>query len=182
MSRTPVREALLQLEAEGLVSMEARKGVIVTPITRRDMREIIDIISALEVTAVERLAEQHPTPGDLAPLTKACDAMAEAIAAEDRDAWSAADEDFHRSLLRLSGNRHLAETGIKFRDKIRRGHFVAIRIVPDGRMQSSLANHRRLVELLAGKPQEAVALHLQQRVSAGVEIMNSLERLGLTML
>jgi DNA-binding GntR family transcriptional regulator len=53
MSRTPVREALLRLQAEELVEMSPRRGTIVLGISRDDMREIYDIISGLELMAVD---------------------------------------------------------------------------------------------------------------------------------
>lgn len=176
-SRTPVREALLLLQMEGLVTMEPRRGVRVVPITRRDMREIYEVLTALETMAVSLIAARRPTREELRPLVDACDAMRRAIADGDLDLWSEADERFHQGLLTLSGNTHLAETGVRFRERVRRGHFVALRISREGRMEDSLASHARLVEtILAGDPADAAAAHDQQRRSSGSELLESLER------
>ena len=61
MSRTPVREALLLLESEGLVEVLPRRGVRVVPLTRTDMQDVIVLLTALEVAAVELLAEKRPS-------------------------------------------------------------------------------------------------------------------------
>ena len=65
MSRTPVREALIRLEREGLIEIVPRKGMRVVPISTEDMREIYEVITALEARAAERLAERRPSRDDL---------------------------------------------------------------------------------------------------------------------
>lgn len=177
MSRTPVREALLLLEAEGLVEMIPRRGVRVVPISRSDIRDVLVILTALEVTAVRLLAEQRPTADQLRRLTDACAAMELALESQDPDEWLEADDTFHRTLMVLSGNRQLAETGIRFRDKIRRGHFVASRLLPHRRRVSSTRVHKELVALLlSDRPEDAVAAHGKQRRSGEEEVMSMLEQ------
>ncbi len=177
MSRTPVREALLLLESEGLVEMLPRRGVRVVPLTRSDIQEVIVLLTALEIAAVELLAETHPSAATLQPLTDACEAMDIALESDDPDEWLEADETFHQSLLILSGNRHIAETGIRYREKIRRGHFVASRLLPRSRRVQSTAKHKALIELLlSGSPKDAATAHRDQRQSGEVDIMATLDR------
>ena len=71
MSRTPVREALIRLEAEGLVQLRPRHGAHVLPIEPDDMREIYEILTALEPEAAASLAARRPTPEQLAPMAAA---------------------------------------------------------------------------------------------------------------
>ena len=177
MSRTPVREALLLLEAEGLVEMLPRRGVRVVPITRTDIREVLVLLTALEVAAVELIAAQHPTKQMLAPLIEATRAMNAALESGDPDEWQEADEAFHQGLMVLSGNRHLLETGIRFRDKIRRGHFVASRLLPHDRRVRSTATHEELIALLLSeRPQDAIEAHRGQRLEGESHINATLER------
>ena len=61
MSRTPVREALMRLQAEGLVEVIPRHGMRVLPVSPNDMREIYQILTALECMAAELLAQRKPT-------------------------------------------------------------------------------------------------------------------------
>src|SRR5436190_21381818 len=58
MSRTPVHEAVIRLQEEGLVRVLARRGVVICAISPDDMREIYEVIIALESTAAELLAEK----------------------------------------------------------------------------------------------------------------------------
>lgn len=177
MSRTPVREALLLLEAEGLVEMLPRRGVRVVPITRTDIREVLVLLTALEVAAVELIAAQHPSEEMLAPLIAATAAMNAALESGDPDDWQEADEAFHQGLMVLSGNRHLLETGVRFRDKIRRGHFVASRLLPHERRVKSTATHEALIALLLSEhPEAAIEAHRGQRLEGEGHINATLER------
>ncbi|MEO6363940.1 MAG: GntR family transcriptional regulator, partial [Caldimonas sp.] len=68
MSRTPVREAMLRLQNEGLVEVVPRHGMRVLPVSPTDMREIYEILAALECMASEILAQRKPTEAELKPL------------------------------------------------------------------------------------------------------------------
>ena len=71
MSRTPVREALIRLEAEGLVELIPRRGARVMPISPTDMAEIYDLLTALEPLAARLVANRKPTAEELKPLKQA---------------------------------------------------------------------------------------------------------------
>ena len=79
MSRTPVREALIRLEAEGLVELIPRRGARVLPIRTEDMKEIYEILTALEPDAAAALAARNPSPEALQPLIQATDEMEQAL-------------------------------------------------------------------------------------------------------
>ena len=89
MSRTPVREALIRLEAEGLVQLIPRRGARVLPVRAEDMREIYAILTALEPEAAAVLAESGAKAEDLAALEVAVAEMEAALAAQDLDRWAA---------------------------------------------------------------------------------------------
>ncbi|MBY6144828.1 GntR family transcriptional regulator [Mameliella alba] len=183
MSKTPVREALLLLEAEGLVEVLPRRGIRVSPISLEDMREIYQVLSALEIAAVELIAERKPGKDMLEPLSRACADMRRALAAADSLAWNDADEAFHRGLLRLSGNRHLAETGIRYRERVQRGHLIAMRLTSDENLELSIARHEETVALLlSDDPRKAVEAHQQQRITAGLRAINTIRDSGLKVL
>ena len=103
MSRTPVREALMRLAKEGLVEVRSRHGMRVLPVSADDMRDIYQVLTALESTAVELVARRRPDAKELEPLVEASRDMARALKADDLDAWAAADERFHRHLVELCG-------------------------------------------------------------------------------
>jgi DNA-binding GntR family transcriptional regulator len=109
MSRTPVREALIRLSKEGLVEVIPRRGMRVLPVSPNDMREIYEILTALESMAAELLAARQPSDAELKPLVTATTAMEKALAKGDLDAWAAADELFHQRLVVMAGNKMLTD-------------------------------------------------------------------------
>ena len=88
MSRTPVREALIRLQSEELVELIPRRGVRVLFIHPSDMREIYEILSALEPEAAAALAARKPSREELGPLEDAMKDMELALARDDLDAWA----------------------------------------------------------------------------------------------
>src|SRR5260370_10076496 len=108
LSRTPVREAFVRLEQDGLLMIVPRHGVRISVLSPNDMRELYEVLTALEPTAVELFARRRPSNEELAPLVIACDAMETALAGKRLKAWAAPDENFHFHLAQLFGNRRLA--------------------------------------------------------------------------
>ncbi|MEM9429679.1 MAG: GntR family transcriptional regulator [Pseudomonadota bacterium] len=181
MSRTPVREALIRLEAEGLVELVPRRGARVLPIRPADMREIYEILTALEPDAAARLAEGLPNPDAFVPLDQATSDMESALEAQDLDAWAEADDRFHRTLLALQGNRRLASVVTALYDQAHRVRIVTMRM--RGLPQQSTAEHREIVShLQAGEPEAARIAFRHHRERAGAEMLGLLERYKLSQL
>src|SRR5690606_32782806 len=99
MSRTPVREALIRLESEGLVQVIPRRGARVLPISSEDMREIYAILMVLEPEAAATIVESAPGVEELAGLEAATRRMEEALERDDLEAWAEADDAFHHEIL-----------------------------------------------------------------------------------
>src|SRR5690606_27514096 len=108
MSRTPVREALIRLEAEGLVQVIPRRGARVLPISPEDMREIYAILVALEPEAAAGIVEAGVEAEQLAGLEGATRRMEQALERDDLEAWAEADDAFHLEILRLCRNRRMS--------------------------------------------------------------------------
>lgn len=175
MSRTPVREALLQLQNEGLVEVIPRHGVRVLPVSPTDMREIYEILTALECMAAELLARRKPGDEELQPLIAATDAMDAALKADDLDGWAQADERFHAQLLELAGNRQLQNTVFNYWDRAHRARMFSLRLRPAP--VNSTREHMQLVERLrAGDPQGAAAVNRAHRERANRELLAIFER------
>ena len=178
ISRTPVREALLLLQREGFVEVAPRQGIRVRPLFLEDIRELFDILAALETLAVGLLTARHPTAEELAPLTEAVKEMKAGLKADDFSVWIEADERFHRALLRLSGNRRLAELGVSYRDRVQRAHVVALKL--RARPTKFVEGHADLVELIRrGDVAAARERHYAEWVRAGEELMAAIARCGL---
>lgn len=175
MSRTPVREALLQLQNEGLVEVIPRHGVRVLPVSPSDMREIYEILTALECMAAELLAKRRPSDQELQPLIDATNDMDASLKAEDLDAWARADERFHSQLLELAGNRQLQATVLNYWDRAHRARMFSLRLRPAP--IASTLQHMELVERLrAGDPLGAAQVNREHRERANRELLAIFER------
>lgn len=178
ISRTPVREALLRLEGEGLVEATPPRGMQVKPLSARDVREINEVLACLEAEAASRLAASRPGPEVMAQLDAAIAAMDAALAARDHDAWSEADYRFHCLLVELAGNRHLAETARLFLDRAHRVRLLTTRLREPP--VYSNANHAAVVEAIRrGDAETALDIHRAHKRRWSRELDRLLDRLGL---
>ena len=179
MSRTPVREALIRLESEGLIELIPRRGVKVLPIKPDDMREIYEILTVLEPDAAARLASRKPTREQLAPLEKATQEMEEALKTGDLDTWAEADDRFHIALLDLQGNRRLQNFIMSLYDQAHRARVITLRM--RGAPEKSTREHREILENLSnGNAEETFRIFQEHRRRAANELLTILEnyRLG----
>ncbi|MDQ3189074.1 MAG: GntR family transcriptional regulator [Pseudomonadota bacterium] len=175
MSRTPVREALMRLENEGLIERVARRGMRVLPVAPADMIEIYQILTGLEGAAVELLAEKEMSDAEIRRLDATIAAMEAALSSENLTAWATADEQFHRTLIELSGNRRLAQIAFAFREQVGR---VRLQTLP-ARVKPvrSTAAHKELVKLIKrGEATGARELHWRQRRRSAAELTEILKR------
>ncbi len=181
VSRTTIREALIRLTAEGLVEMIPRRGARVLPLRADDMREIYQVLIALEPEAAASIADTNPSEQDLRPLVAATAAMEQALEQEDLEAWAAADDLFHRSLLDLNGNKRVEQFVSSLLDQAHRARIVTLRLreVP----KKSSAEHRELLNYLrSGNAKEARRCFRNHRERAAGEILSVLEKYKLAQL
>lgn len=175
MSRTPVREALMRLQGEGLVEVVPRHGMRVLPVSPTDMREIYEILTALECMAAELVARKKPTDSDLAPLIDATAAMDEALTRNDLDAWAQADERFHAALVDMAGNRLLKATVENHWDRAHRARMFSLKLRP--KPENSTREHTELVEMLrAGDAHGAAEVNRRHRERASRELLAIFEQ------
>lgn len=181
MSRTPVREALLRLQSDGLVALIPRRGARVLPISIDDVREIYEILTALEPEAAARLASDHRDSNSLSELDAATEDMERALAASDLDAWAAADDRFHRKLLQLHQNRRMIEFVSRLFDQSHRVRLLTLRLrEPPTR---STTEHRAILQhIKAGNAEEARREFRAHRVRAAKELLEILAHYRLTSL
>ncbi|WP_421724995.1 GntR family transcriptional regulator [Bauldia sp.] len=174
MSRTPVREALIRLEADGLVELIPRRGARVLPVYADDMRDIYEILTALEPEAAAQLAQRNLDRDAIGELEAATADMEHALAHNDLDAWAEADDRFHRKLLRLHGNRRMTGFAETLFGQVHRARMITLRLrQPPVR---STQEHREILEnILAGDSEQARATYRRHRQRANRELMAILE-------
>jgi DNA-binding GntR family transcriptional regulator len=178
MSRTPVREATLMLEAQGLLEVRPRKGVKILSISPDDMEEIYQILTELECLAAERVAERCNAPEMLEPLRQATRRMEEALARDDREAWATADEDFHARLVDLSGSERLKSVISTYNDQVRRARALTLFIRPAP--TKSTHDHLALIDALEKRDGTlARRIHREHRIAAKSLMTELLRKHGL---
>ena len=164
VSRTPVRDALLQLAHEGLVTRISGGGYLVNDLAEQDIHDIFEVRQGLESLAV-RLSFGRHTPGQLTLLRALVDDMAE-LAADPGAPWFELNRDFHVALIAPCTNRALISIlGELWNKPVNR--LITRQYVSDPRhIHRMIAEHRALVEAAASTDADAMnalALeHLQQ--------------------
>ncbi|HOI51772.1 MAG TPA: GntR family transcriptional regulator [Azonexus sp.] len=148
ISRTPLREALKVLASEGLVELKPRRGCYVTEISRQDLDDIFPLIALLEGRCAAE-AVKRAKAADLTAL-RAIHEKLEAAARDARvDAFFEANQEFHRKIQELSGNRWLLSVIQDLRKVLKRSRLHSLSL--EGRLQQSLEEHRAiLARMLAG--------------------------------
>lgn len=148
VSRTPVREALRQLEAEGLVINIPRRGTIVKGITLKDAEEIYDIREVLE-GLVARLSCRHRTQEDIDKLKNILVLMERAIEKKDYNRYLELHKDYNNTILKSSNNKKLQAMMQNVYE-----HLIILRSISlytEDRRFLALEEHRQIVEAIEKK-------------------------------
>jgi DNA-binding GntR family transcriptional regulator len=153
VSKTPLRDALLQLEMEEFVTILPRRMVVVNSLTIDDIRNYYEIIGSLESMALLKAAERLKA-SDIGAMQKLNAGMKEAIAANDFDLYYEQNLAFHNTFLNLCGNDSL----VKMVNNLKKRLYDFPR--PKGFVkeweESSILEHQALIDLLGkGRGQEA---------------------------
>ncbi|KAB2973790.1 MULTISPECIES: GntR family transcriptional regulator [unclassified Streptomyces] len=156
VSRTPVREALLRLEAEGLLKLYPKKGALVLPVSAQEIKDVVETRMLVEEHAA-RKAVPAP-PGLLERLEELLDRQKAQAAAGDFAAAAVTDRCFHAEIVRSGGNEILSRLYDQLRDRQLRMGAAVMHSHPD-RIAKTLSEHEEILTALrSGDPQAAVAL------------------------
>lgn len=154
VSRAPIREAIQDLENDGLVETVAYRRKRVKPLTVREVAEICEMRERFEVMAVRRILDRGTA---VDPLWAPCGAMEEAATRGDREALVAADEAFHRTLIQLSDHQLLAQLWAGLYLRIHQ--IMSLRNDQEVDLADIAGTHPPIVRALeAGEVEEAVRL------------------------
>jgi DNA-binding GntR family transcriptional regulator len=150
VSRTPVREALIRLQADNLVQVIPRHGIKVLPLAPSDMKEIYEVLMGLEPMAAARVAAMRPGEAVLRPMVKACARMVAANRSGDVETWVRADEEFHAGIVALCGNARLIGIAANCSDQVHRARRFTLKLRPHPDPERSLREHREILDAIRG--------------------------------
>jgi len=164
VSRTPVREALIQLQAQGWVSTLPRGGPIVAKMNLQQLLSLWELLAELEAVAM-RLACERMSDEDIAALVAVHERSRAVVAQEDLGGWQALNLEFHELIYQGSRNPFLRQEvlRIRFRTGVYRRHaFGAL-----GRLHASFEQHQSVVQALRARDAAQAALHMREHMQPG---------------
>jgi DNA-binding GntR family transcriptional regulator len=167
ISRTPLREALKVLAAEGLVTMKVRRGAYVTEVSEKDLRDVYHLLSLLESDAAAVVAATA-SPADLKRL-QSLHAELEAAGKpgkEKHDKFFAVNEAFHMCLLELSQNKWRDQMVADLRKVMKLNRHNSL--FKTGRITESLAEHQAIMAALSAKDPVATAARMREHFANGL--------------
>ncbi len=172
----PVREALLRLRNEGLIEAIPRKGYYVSRISAEDAKEIYEMLEGLEGVA-SRLAAVRKTPEGIARLARAVQQMETALAGDDLEAWTAADDEAHAAILEMAHNTQITRVVNSLGVRLKRLQLFTVR--KRAKLSHSTEIHRAQLEAIrVGDERRARELRQELWIEAGGELVDIVRRFG----
>ncbi|KJA12366.1 GntR family transcriptional regulator [Acidovorax temperans] len=164
ISRTPLREALKVLAAEGLVTMKVRRGAYVTEMSEKDLRDVYHLLSLLESDAAGVVAEcatpeQQQTLRDLHAELES--------AAGNREAFFSVNERFHMALLDMADNRWRSQMVADLRKVMKLNRHNSL--FKQGRIEDSLSEHRAILDAMLSRDPEGTRRAMQAHFAQGLQ-------------
>ena len=149
VSRTPVREAFLRLQAEDLLRLIPKRGAVVVPVPAGEAEDVLDAREAIETAAVRRLL-RHPdcVPAAIAKLRAALRTQRGHADSGDLNAFALADEAFHRTIVAAGGNALNMRFYVTLADRQRRMSVYALRPRPN-KFAEVLHQHEALISIIS---------------------------------
>jgi DNA-binding GntR family transcriptional regulator len=154
VSRTPLREAIKTLASEGLVEIVPARGAVVRRFSEANIREILEVLKALEQTAALRLCAAG-SDADIAGIVRLHDEMMRLYAARDRLPYFKLNQSIHSAIVKGSGNGVLVETHAQLQARIKRIRFIGNE-TPD-RWAAAVAEHEEMIAALKRRDGSALA-------------------------
>ncbi len=170
VSRTPVREALLMLQAQGLVELVPKRGAHVPPMSGRQLRELMDLRGVLERHAATTALRSHSAPvGQMRAILHDQHGLADAPSPGAAKRFIDLDGAFHMALIDAAGSELLSTTYAGLRSRQLRAGLTALSTTPD-RQQSVCREHGDIVDALESGDEaathHAIDAHLEITLQA----------------
>lgn len=167
VSRTPVREALIQLESAGLVDLVPRQGAIVSSITLREYAAMSEILVQLEALAA-RLAARRSSAEQRGAIEQAFEACCSAAGQADSDRYREANDAFHGVIYEACCNDILSRQVRTMRARMR--GMRDLRFQKPARMLASLEEHRAVMEAIVQGDEDGAAAAMVRHIATGGDV------------
>ena len=164
ISRTPLREAIKVLAAEGLVTMKMRRGAYVTEVNEKDLTDVYHLLSLLESDAASAVAVQG-TDAELEELQALQKELEESVA--NRARFFEINEKFHMRLLAIANNRWRDQMVADLRKVMKLNRHNSL--LKAGRMEDSLAEHRAIMQALTARDALTTVQRMREHFANGLE-------------
>lgn len=164
ISRTPLREALKVLAAEGLVTMKLRRGAYVTEVSRKDISDVYRLLSLLEADAAAEVAGKA-TDEQLQRLQQTHEELKRNTA--DAERFFALNESFHMQILDIADNRWRNQLVADLRKVMKLNRHKSL--FKQGRIEDSLAEHEAIMQALLQRDAKIAMSAVQQHFSNGLD-------------
>jgi DNA-binding GntR family transcriptional regulator len=164
ISRTPLREALKVLAAEGLVTMKVRRGAYVTEVSERDLTDVYHLLALLESDASGVVASQA-TDAQLKELQTLHRDLEKSVG--NREKFFQINERFHMRLLEIADNRWRDQMVADLRKVMKLNRHNSL--LKSGRLQESLAEHQTIMAALLARDVKASAQAMQTHFNNGLQ-------------
>ena len=179
VSRTPVREALIQLGSMGIIVMRPRRGAVVAEVGPQQLVEMFEVMAEFEAMA-GRLAARRMLAAEHTQLMAAHQACSEACVAEDADAYFYRNELFHEAIYAGSRNTFLADQARALQRRLRPYRRLQLRV--RDRLANSYSEHEAVVQaIIAGDGERTAELlrgHVMIQGQRFADLMASLDQLA----
>jgi DNA-binding GntR family transcriptional regulator len=180
MSRTPVHEAIIRLQAEGLVQVLSRRGILICSISADDINEIYEVLIAVEGMAAALLAKLPETAriNAVKVLDEETSNMEKSLKQGNLLDWATADERFHTLLTELCGNQRLARISATVRDQSNRARLYTLHLRQTP--TDSAAEHHRITNaILKGETDKAENFARGHRLKARDSLVPLIRQFGM---
>lgn len=164
ISRTPLREALKLLAAEGLVVLKPRRGCYVAELSEQDLDNVFPVMAMLEGMVAQE-ATRRVTSANWQHLSSIHAELEQTAAANNVDGFFDANQRFHTALSDIAGNRYLAQLIDDARKLLKLTRRDSLRL--SGRITQSLAEHREILAAIEARDENLAAQRMYQHLLSG---------------
>ncbi len=162
VSKSPIRDALMRLEADGLVTVQSRKGYRVAPVSVSDASDMYEFRARIE-EAVMAIVAESATDEELTSL----DRFREPGAWADKGGFIAYNRDFHRSVANLCRNKRLRAAALDLIDHFNRFTFVSLAVIGPEHYDRPLSDHIAIIDQLQAREARKAARLVGQHLERG---------------